>query len=196
MRKVILITFLALATTAARADNGLWYVGAGVVRNTLSITVSAEGIPKPSVGYGGFPTDLNNTSWKAYAGVRPLKWLAGELDYIGLGSGDNALYTHADGHAVSAYAVGFLPIPLPVDVFGKLGLARWQLNGTAIESARGPTYVNVSGSGTGFAWGIGAQADIGMVGASRVGVRLEYEGFTVPDSSGDHVASLSVFLNF
>jgi hypothetical protein len=189
MRTLILITALALGTTAARADNAFWYVGAGVGSNSWSINVAAEGIPAPP-GYGGFPADLNTTSWKAYGGVRPLKWLAGELDYIDLGTGSGRFVPDVHGKAVGAYAVGFLPIPV-VDVFGKVGVARWQLNGTVIESARGPTYASPSSTGTGFAWGIGVQAHISMVGA-----RLEYEGFTVPRSSGPRIASLSVFFSF
>jgi hypothetical protein len=193
MRKLILIAALALATTAARADNGFWYVGAGVVRNSLTVTVSPDDIPAPSDGSeGGEPIDLNNTAWKAYVGVRPLRWLAGELDYIDLGSGGVADYAEANGKAVAAYAVGFLPIPLPlVDVFGKVGLARWRLNATVFSLSPYVPASETSSDGTGFAWGIGAQAQISMVG-----VRLEYEGFTVTHSNGAHIASLSVFFSF
>lgn len=185
MRKLILISALALGTTAAQADNGFWYVGAGVVSNSVTDInfPHAYGLP-----------DLKNTSWKAYGGVRPLKWLAGELEYIDLGSGSNtedgpSVPLHIDGEAVAAYAVGFLPIPLPVlDVFGKLGLARWQLNA---KVPFGRDYQSLSPNGTEFAWGVGVQVHI-----SVVGLRLEYEGFDVQNSSGARVASLSVFLNF
>ena len=184
MRKLILATVLALGATAARADNGFFYVGAGVVRNSLSDITDLGGLP-----------DLSNTSWKAYAGVRPLNWLAGEVDYIDLGSGNSTTTTsagnvsaHADGRAVAAYAVGFFPIPLPVvDVFGKMGVARWELNGN-VNSLVSPG--SLSTNGTEFAWGIGVQAHISMVGA-----RLEYENFNVPNTSGARVTSLSVFLN-
>jgi hypothetical protein len=185
MRKLMLLTVLVLGASAARAENGFYYVGAGVVRNSLTDITDLGGLP-----------DLKNTSWKAYAGVRPLNWLAGELDYIDLGSGSSTTTTssgnvtaHADGKALAAYAVGFFPIPLPiVDVFGKMGLARWKLNGD-VNSLVSPG--SLSTNGTEFAWGIGVQAHISMVGA-----RLEYENFNVPNSSGAKVASLSVFLNF
>jgi hypothetical protein len=184
MRKLMLLTVLALGASAARAENGFFYVGAGVVRNSLTDITDLGGLP-----------DLKNTSWKAYAGVRPLNWLAGELDYIDLGSGSSTttsssgnVTAHADGKALAAYAVGFFPIPLPiVDVFGKVGLARWKLNGD-VNSLVSPG--SLSTNGTEFAWGIGVQAHISMVGA-----RLEYENFNVPNSSGAKVASLSVFLN-
>ena len=185
MRKLMLLTVLALGASAARAENGFFYVGAGVVRNSVSDITNLGGLP-----------DLKNTSWKAFGGVRPLNGLAGELDYIDLGSGSSTttsaggnVTAHADGDAVAAYAVGFLPIPLPVvDVFGKVGLARWQLNGN-VNSLVSPG--SLSTNGTEFAWGIGVQAHISMVGA-----RLEYENFNVPNTSGASVASLSVFLNF
>ena len=82
MRKLMLLTVLALGASAARADNGFFYVGAGVVRNSVSDITDLGGLP-----------DLKNTSWKAFAGVRPLNWLAGELDYIDLGSGSSTTTT-------------------------------------------------------------------------------------------------------
>ena len=184
MRKLVLLTVLTLGASIARADEGFFYLGAGVVRNSLTDITDLGGLP-----------DLKNTSWKAFAGVRPLNWLAGELDYIDLGSGSSTttssggnVTAHTDGKAVAAYAVGFFPIPLPVvEVFGKAGLARWKLNGD-VNSQVSPG--SLSTNGTEFAWGIGVQAHISMVGA-----RLEYENFNVPNSSGAKVASLSVFLN-
>ena len=184
MRRLMLLTVLALGASAARADNGFFYLGAGVVRNSLSDITALGGLP-----------DLSNTSWKAFAGVRPLDWLAAEMDYIDLGSGSSStsssagnVTAHADGKALAAYAVGFLPIPLPVvDVYGKAGLARWKLNGD-VNSLVSPG--SLSTNGTEFAWGIGVQAHISMFGA-----RLEYENFNIPNTSGAKVTSLSVFLN-
>ncbi len=184
MRKLVMLTVLAFGATAARADNGFFYLGAGVVRNSLSDITALGGLP-----------DLKNTSWKAYAGVRPLNWLAAEADYIDLGSGSSTTNTaagsvgaHADGSALAAYAVGFLPIPLPVvDIFGKAGFAHWKLNGN-VSSPVSPGSLSTNGSE--FAWGIGVQAHISLIGA-----RLEYENFNVPNTSGARVASLSVFLN-
>jgi hypothetical protein len=176
MRKLVLLMGLSLAATVARADNGFFYLGAGVVRNSVSDITALGGLP-----------DIKNTSWKAYIGVRPLDWLAAEGDYIDLGSGDSAS-SHADGNAVAVYAVGFLPIPLPiVDIFGKAGFAHWKLNGN-VNSLVSPGSLSTNGSE--FAWGIGAQAHISIVGA-----RLEYENFNVPNTSGARVVSLSVFLN-
>ena len=124
---------LAPGTTAAQADSGLFYLGAGVTDSSL--TASNNGY----IAYG--TPDLKNNSWKAFAGVHPLKWLALEADYIDLGSGSTSTLnnestntTHADSSAWVAYAIGFLPVPLPVvDFFGKVGVARWKLNSTLTQ---------------------------------------------------------------
>lgn len=106
MRRLILLTVLALGPTAARAENGLVYLGAGLTDSSLSEVI----LNNP-------PTDLRSYSWKAFAGVRPLKWLAVEADYIDLGSGSSTIMenflsstTHADGSAWAGYAVGFIPL--------------------------------------------------------------------------------------
>jgi outer membrane protein with beta-barrel domain len=200
MRRLIVLTVLALGTTAAQAESALFYLGAGVT--TSSLTVYPDG--SASIN-GPIRTDLNNPSWKAFAGVRPLRWLAVEADYIDLGSGSGSFAstqgstnTHADSSAWAAYAVGFLPVPLPVvELYGKAGLARWKLN-TSITSYPvfyvGPPPVltsSTSSTSTEFAWGIGVQAHIKMFGA-----RLEYESFNVNGNKDAKVGSLSVLVNF
>ncbi len=179
MRTLTLLILLTLGAGTAHASDGFFYLGAGVVRNSLSDITS----------FGGLP-ELKNTSWKAYAGVHPLDWLAAEADYIDLGSSSNGSTATTNGSAFAAYAVGFLPIPLPiVDIFGKAGFARWKYDGTVTPSGSSAAS-GFSTRGTDFAWGIGVQAHISIFGA-----RLEYENFNVPNTSGARVASLSVFLN-
>jgi hypothetical protein len=140
-----------------------------------------------------FP-DLNKTSWKAFAGFRPISAFAVEADYLDLGGETVEAacttpccmaacrgVTQAVAQAFAAYALGFIPIPLPfLDIYGKAGLARSKLNTN-----------DTSNRGTGFAWGVGVQAHISIVGA-----RLEYEDLKIPNSSGAKVGSLSVFVNF
>jgi len=115
MRRLIMLTVLALGATAARAESSLFYLGAGVTHSSLTA----------------------NNSWKAFAGVRPLNWLAVEADYIDLGSQTANSFgntftdsIHLRYKAFAGYAVGFAPIPVPyLDVFGKVGLARWTASG-------------------------------------------------------------------
>jgi Outer membrane protein beta-barrel domain len=196
MRKLMLLPVLMLGATVARADNGFFYLGAGFTHSSL--TANNNGY----IAYG--TPDLQNNSWKAFAGVRPLNWLALEADYIDLGSGSSSYSgntytntTHADSSAWTAYAIGIVPVVPVVDLYGKLGVARWKLNSTLTQDFHNtsntppppPLITPHSYSGTSFAWGGGVQVRIKMFG-----VRLEWEGFDV-DSNFANVASLSVFLN-
>jgi len=185
MRKLLMVIALALATGAAHADNGTLYIGAGISRDNLKdITATAS--------------DLNSTNWKVWAGFRPISVFAVEADYMDLGSqtispsGTCALpcaNTHVDYKAFAGYAVGYLPIPVPfLDVFGKAGLARWNSSGGT--SVPGGPFFSLSDNGTQFAWGIGTQAHVGNFGA-----RLEYENFSIRNTNGANIVSLSVFLN-
>ena len=178
MRKFLFGLALALAAGAAHADSGTFYVGAGISRdNVKDITATAS--------------DLNSTNWKIWAGFRPISVFAVEADYLDLGSQtiNNAFAsTHVNYKAFAGYAVGYLPIPVPyLDVFGKAGLARWSSSGS---STAGPALFSLSDEGTQFAWGIGAQVHVGNIGG-----RLEYENFSVRNTNGANIVSLSVFLN-
>ena len=194
MRRRLLLTLLALGTGAAHADNGFFYVGAGVSHNDLSNITDL-----------GNQADISGSSWKAFVGIRPMNVFAVEADYMDLGSGNSSFppaapascstgqtcngTAHSSSTAYAGYLVGFLPIPLPiVDIYGKLGAARWKLDGNINNLVSTPT--GFSRSGTDVAWGIGVQAHISMLGA-----RLEYENFNIPNTSGAKIASLSVFLN-
>ena len=193
MRSVLLTLGFAFAASVAQADNGLVYAGAGIVRDDLR-----------DITAGSVSTDIKSTSWKAYAGVRPISLFAIEADYTDLGSNSGTFLTqagtcpvggcpvtvHTDAKAFAGYAVGFLPIPLPfLDVFGKAGLARWQLHGSQLGGAP-PSLFALSKNGTEFAWGGGAQVHVGNFGA-----RLEYENFRIPNTNGADVVSLEVFFS-
>jgi hypothetical protein len=181
MRKLLLVTLLALGPVVAQADNGMLYVGAGVTNDSLrDIALTSS--------------NLDSTSWKVWAGVRPISMFAVEADYIDLGSQNvNSPTAFADLHykAFAGYAVGYLPLPLPwVDVFGKVGLARWTLSGSAGCYGDACIILPVSDNGSQFAWGAGGQVHLGNFGA-----RLEYESFSIRNTGGANLVSLSVFLN-
>ncbi len=204
MRKILLMTALVmtalvLGAGVAQADNGFFYLGAGISRNKVSEITDG----------GGSFGDLDKTSWKVLAGFRPISPFAVEVDYLDLGKSSDsfirpgvgtcpvgqpncASFTSAtDAKAFAAYAVGFLPIPVPfLDVYGKAGLARWKLDGTSGSVAPAGNLFAFSRQGTEFAWGLGAQAHIGNIGG-----RLEYENFNIPNTSGAKVFSLAVILN-
>jgi hypothetical protein len=187
MRKLLLGLALVLAAGVAQADNGMLYVGAGIARDNLKDIAATA-------------SDLNSTNWKVWAGVRPISLFAVEADYIDLGSKNvsanfvsGGTSTSVDYKAFGAYAVGFAPIPVPfLDVFGKVGLARWESSGgsTVTTPPGGSQFFSLSDNGTQFAWGLGGQVHVGNFGA-----RLEYENFNIRNTNGANIVSLSVFLN-
>jgi hypothetical protein len=180
MQRLLPATILLLAATAAHADPDLFYLGAGITRNKVSDITAIN-------------SDLSTTSWKVLAGFRPISPFAVEANYIDLGS-ETSQYvnvnTHVEYKAFAAYAVGFLPLPVPfLDVFGKAGLARWDSGGSSNASPGGSLF-SLSDNGTEFAWGVGAQAHVGNIGG-----RLEYESFHIANTNGANVVSLSVILS-
>lgn len=100
------------------------------------------------------------------------------------------LNTHLQYKAFAGYAVGFVPVPVSwVDVFGKVGVARWTARGgTSLGPPGG--FFSLSDTGTQFAWGAGGQLHSGNIGA-----RLEYENLRIRSTNGANVVSLSVFLS-
>jgi outer membrane immunogenic protein len=179
MRKFLVFPVLALAAASAHADDGgavtNVYAGAGI---TSADVQNIEGT--------GF--NIDNTSVKALAGAR-LSLIGAEVDYYRLGSESRSFYfggANADAHAFAAYAVGYLPLPI-LDFFGKVGVDRWQLNG----SSTNPSLFQFSDSGTQFAWGLGAQEHFGNFLA-----RLEYEHLAMSNTDGTRVISLDVAYAF
>jgi hypothetical protein len=180
MRRLLLVTVLALGATAVQADdNELFYVGAGIVRNNIKDVTATN-------------SDFDSTDWKVMAGFRPISLFAVEADYIDLGSetvSSDAGSTHLNYKAFAGYAVGFAPIPVPyLDVFGKIGVARWTSSGSSTLPSS--SFFSLSDNGTQFAWGVGAQVHVGNIGG-----RLEYENFNIRNTNGANVISLSVYLN-
>jgi hypothetical protein len=193
MQRIVLVTALATvgaagAAAASAADSsGLLYLGAGLSNDKV------EGITHTGVPF----SDIDKTSWKVLAGVRPVRVVAVEADYLDLGNKTSTLIdgssTHSDAKAFAGYAVGFLPLPVPfLDVFAKAGVARWKLNGNSSSAGAIPSssFFAFSDEGTEFAWGAGAQAHIGNIGG-----RLEYERFRIANTNDARVFSLSVILN-
>ena len=180
------------ASTGAYADDLLGlYVGAGVGQSQLQQSY--------------YQIDSHVTGWKLVAGWHPISFLGAELDYADLGSksvaydsylGTTRVSTRA--HATSAYALGYLPIPLPwLGLYGKAGATRVTADtngsnsGCLVASPQcGPTYFTTDTTSTKFAWGAGAEFKLGLPG-----FRVEYERLNGPQ--GDNaLLSVAVTLNF
>lgn len=197
MRSLLPVTALALGASVTQADNGLFYFGVGITGNHVS-----------SVGVRGFDNyfpNIDSTSWKIFAGIRPIRLFAVEADYLDLGGGTKTFQTplscedvgscatvwDSDARAFAGYALGFLPVPVPaLDVYGKAGIARYKLNRSITDYNSGGMPIDSRAypdDSTVFTWGAGVQMHFGTIGG-----RVEYEGFNKGSSS---VFSLSVFLN-
>jgi len=199
MRRLLLVIALALCASVAQADNGLFYLGAGVTSNHVD-SVGVEAFQN------NFPA-INGTSWQVFAGIRPIRPFAVEVDYADLGGQANVFQTpnscgtgfgscsvswDEDAKALAVYALGFLPLHLPtLDVYGKAGLARYKLSRSVTSYGSDGVVLaeefQHSDNSTVFTWGAGVQVHFGVIGA-----RLEYEGF---DKASTSVFSLSLFLN-
>jgi hypothetical protein len=181
MRKFLLAATLLCGATAAYAQLPDAYVGAGISQARIADIYGSQ-----------HDINLNNTAWKAFIGIRPIPFLGVEANYMDLGSETRNYragepFAHVNAHAFSAFAVGFLPLPLPfVDIFGKAGAARWTLNGHDNSSL-----FALDDHGTDFAWGGGAQAHFGALG-----LRLEYEQFNVRNTGGVQAVSFDVAWHF
>ena len=189
MRNLALATGTLLAIGATSASYAQWegplpspdaYVGAGITQAQID-----------DIFGSGHDLNLNDTAWKLYAGFRPIPQVGVEANYMDLGSETRHYFdgtvNHADAHAFSAFAVGFLPLPIPfVELFGKAGAARWDLSGHTY-----PSLFALDDHGTDFAWGGGAQAHFGALG-----LRLEYEQFNVRDADDVRAVSFDVSFHF
>jgi hypothetical protein len=178
MRKFLLAGVLVLAGTAVQAADGV-YVGAGIGKSDLN-----------NVFGDGFNLDSNGVSWKALVGFRPIDFFAVEANYLDLGHQTKDFgpgVQTADAKAFGAYAVGILPLPY-LDFFGKVGAARWKLDGSI---SGGGQFFAFDNRGTQFAYGSGIQANWGAFSA-----RFEYDGFQIRNTDGLAMYSVDAIWTF
>ena len=143
---------IAAAPRAQAADNG-FYLGAGITQTKFDVDNLGDG-------------ELDDSSFKVIAGIRPLDWLAFEANYLDLGSdssGGDSLETRA--FTVSALALAEFGI---FDIYGRLGVANWKadLNVAGFD--------DFSDDGWEPTYGVGVGVHFGSIG-----VRAEYEMFSV-----------------
>jgi hypothetical protein len=182
-----LLLVACLAPRAAGAEILGVYVGAAVGRANVKVD---------TLPVAGFP-DFNETNfgWKVQLGVRALKVLGAEAEYVDLGhpSATRAgVSADVRSRGPALFAVGYLPIPLPLlDVYAKLGYARIENVGNA-SAFGGSLPVHFDATDRRFAWGIGAQIKLPV---TPLAVRAEYERFHT--GNGDpHFTSLGLIWRF
>jgi len=213
-------TVLQASTSAFAADPIGFYVGGAWGESSVrddqvflqSSTINLPGpelSPPPTHGYN---FDEHQSAWKAMLGVRPLRVVGAELEYLHLGHpnvntelGEEQLQADAQSKGPALFAVGYLPLPIPLlDIFGKVGVARLQ---TSVNALRGAFYncpalahcplpefaeaeYHLSRTVSSVAYGAGAQVKL-----ASFAIRLEYE--RVSESYGDpDLLSLGVTWRF
>lgn len=198
------VWFASFASTPVPADSLLGpYLGAAVGE---SFTRSED---DTAFNYYAVRFHQDDVAWKGFVGVRPLPFLGVEFAYVDFGNAhgppppstifgyfnDNSKQT-----ATTLFGIGYLPLPIPLlDLYAKLGVARLHTD-TQVSylpptcPANGnctvPYTVRQNQWTTNFAYGVGAQARFGSVGA-----RAEYERISASSGSPD-LLSLGVTWNF
>ena len=166
---VALLAGCFYASHAAAVEHGIYVGGA--------LGQSASGLDSGNVNY----TD-RNLGWQVFAGVRPLKLLAAEFDYLDLGEANSgSIKAHTRG--VGGFVLGFLPLPV-VDIYAKLGLVSWHTDASTPAYSWHP-------SGSNAALGAGVQLHLGPVAA-----RLEYEAFDAHEASTPTLLSVGLSYTF
>ena len=180
---------LLLAVPPVFAADDDFYVGASV---SNAATGHFRGF---SIGTTELGRVLEGSAFKIVGGLRPFQPLAFEVSYVDFGrrllelpiagpaGGPGAIPTGSnptlDSHAVSVSALGLYTVRSvdtahPVDLFGRVGLARWQ----SVTSNLPPGFANGRREGTDPSFGVGAQVKL-----SKVALRIEYEGFKLADDT-------------
>ena len=188
---VALVAWLGTASHADENPVGL-YVGAGGGRAQVRVD---ERPGKIALGL-----KENHSAWLLLVGIRPLSFLGAEYAYLDFGQPTATFGTPGTISAVSAraqqrangiFAVGYLPLPLPLlDLYGKGGIAHVQtsLNGSLPGVAcvgSGCNTFHSSTADTSFAWGAGAQLKVPV---TDLAVRAEYERFKTRNGDPDLVS--------
>jgi opacity protein-like surface antigen len=187
----------ALAGSAVAADGLIGFqLGAGLGQANIRVDQRPGNI--------GLGLKENHTAWKVLLGVRPISVIGAELSYFDLGKanasfggGTTAVNAQAQQRGAALFAVGYLPLPLPLlDIFGKVGMARTQttLDGTQpalVCVVAGCNVFHGNSSDNKWAWGAGAQIKLPLTGLA---VRAEYEQFKTPN--GDpHLVTVGLIWN-
>jgi len=164
---------MAATPRAQAADNG-FYLGAGITKTKFDANNFDS-------------VKLDDSSFKAIAGIRPLDWLAFEVNYVDLGSDSQdlggGLTSKIDANALTGSVLVLKEIQI-VDLYARAGLAHWKVNGSVTGAG------SDSETGNEFTYGVGVGVHFGSVG-----VRAEYERFQINDIDTD-VSTLSLSFTY
>ena len=178
-RTLIAVALFCLLIPAAHAGTGMVGISAG------------QSSVETDIGGAGF--DADDTGWKAFGGYNLMKYFGVEGGYTDMGSMEQSdattdLTTNVD--AFSLYARGILPLGKKVELFGKIGYVFWDAE---IEMSS-PVFGSGSASTSGNDLAFGAGAAFKIV--EKFEIRLEYERFTIDDSTDVDFGSIGFAYRF
>jgi len=166
---ILALGLIACAASLARADPLGLYIGAGL------------GEAQVKVDQAGF--NESHAGWKAMVGVRPIRVLGAELEYIDFGHPSASPFGPSDAHVRGAALSALLYAPLPAstfDLYAKAGFSRLQTTGSGTLPGVGSCPVSFPDcallrfdrTDTRLAIGAGAQINV-----SSFAIRGEYQRF-------------------
>lgn len=125
-------------------------------------------------------SDDTDSGWKLFVGNQFSPNAAVEIGYVDLGeakiSGTDSFLgsvsLDAESKGFNVALLGFLPVGQAVNLLGKVGLFRWDVDVTASSSSLGSG--SLSESGIDLMFGFGASFNVGKTTA----IRIEWERFT------------------
>lgn len=180
-----LLSFGLACSGTARAANG-WYVGGSAGLSHYDIGTD-DFMPEPGLTTSA-SIDDEDTLWKLFGGYRMNDHVAFEAAYADLGSYDVTTTVTApfaarnhgefDATALLVDVVGILPFADRYEVFGKVGLAVWEIgvdvSGTAGGARVSPDFDD---DGSDFHYAVGVATHF----ADSVAVRAEWEAIDLAE---------------
>ncbi len=153
--KSVFFCLLTLAAfSSAQANDG--YIGLGLGQSEINQAFFGE--------YGN--------GFKVFGGVRMHPNLVIEAAYLDFGNPSESLFgieTKYEAWAVAVWAKGLWPVTQKTELFGKAGLAYWEVDKTTTVFGSPPSKMSLDGSD--FAWGLGFTFNHWK----KFSIQLEYE---------------------
>lgn len=185
---LISVGFWASPTLYAQGSPEHFYAGLGF--GQAQGKDACDGLP------AGVSCDDKDSSWRIFGGYQFHKHFAAELGYADFGKftasgtapGLGSVSAEVKANAWDLVLVGIVPVAESFSVFGKAGLALWDVDSSATISGVGSA--SVSDDGTDFTFGIGAQYNF----TKNVGARIEWQRYNdVGDSNTTGKSDVDVF---
>jgi OOP family OmpA-OmpF porin len=192
---VAFIAASAFAISPAIADDGGFYVGAGIGQASVEVDID-EGISD---------FDGSDTGFKVLGGYKFGKYVGLELEYIDGGEADDSW--RSDTAALSrastsfsdevrveigftgwnASVLGSFPIGERFDVFAKIGAIMWDADFAAVYLVDGSVVdrERATDDGTDFSWGVGGS----WYFLENFGARIEYQDFDIEDADASLISA-------